>query len=87
MAENSGQKRQFWVKSRSLPAEYDDMTGLGLLPAGLFSFLEESCFACDGEQGSEMHPLWTITLKRPGLRGIVQSNKMLVATLYFWRNM
>ena len=40
MAENSGLKRQFWVKSRIMPAEYDDMTGLGLLPVGLFSFKE-----------------------------------------------
>ena len=41
MTENSGQKRQFRVESRSLVAKYDDMTGLGLLPVGLFSFMEE----------------------------------------------
>ena len=39
MVENSGQKRQVWVKSRSLPVEYDDMTGLESFLAGLFVFL------------------------------------------------
>ena len=46
---NSGYKRQFWVKSRSLPTEYDDMAGLGSLPAGLFSFSEERYFKCDAK--------------------------------------
>jgi len=64
-AQNSGYKRQFWVKSRSLPTEYDDMTGLEMLPTGLFSFPEEKYLRRDADLRPEMHPLWTITIKRP----------------------
>ena len=70
---NSGYKGQFWVKSRSLPTEYDDMAGLGSIPAGLFSFREESTVENIAGMKKEMHPLWTITIKRPKYKGIVQS--------------
>ena len=61
------------MKSRIVTAEYDNMTGLGVLPAGLFSFRKESTVENIAGQKKEMHPLWTIILKRPGLRGIVHS--------------
>ena len=84
IAENNRHKRQFRVKSRIVPAEYDDTIGWGLIPAGLFAFLEEGYFACDDELGSDMHPLWTITINRLGLRGIVQSKKAITKP---YRNM
>jgi len=55
------------------PFEYGDMTGLGMLPAGLFSFPEEKYIRCDAELRPEMHPLWTITTKGPNYKAIVQS--------------
>ena len=72
-AKNSGYKRQFWVKSRIVPAEYDNMTGLGVLPAGLFLCLGEKTIRKSSLQQTEMHPLWTIISKRPEYRRIVHS--------------
>ena len=65
IAENSVQKRQFRVRSRITLAEYNDMTGLGLLPAGLFLFSEEMILKNIPFWKMKMHPLWTITIKRP----------------------
>ena len=73
IAENSEQKRQFWVKSRSLHDECDDIAGLGSFPAGLFAFSEKECERFISRLRIDMHPLWTITIKRPKLRGSVQS--------------
>ena len=56
-----------------MPTEYDEMTGWGLLPTGLF------CSFGNGWRGIiswlriEMHPLWTIAIKRPGYIRIVHS--------------
>lgn len=66
-----------------MPVENDDMTCLGLLPAGLFSFMEERYFACDDELELEMHTLRTITLKRPGLRVIVRSMRCSILPFIF----
>ena len=57
-----------------MPAVYDDMTGLGLLPAGLFSFGEERHVGNIIGLRKEMHLLWTIPIERPGLSGIVHSS-------------
>ena len=56
-----------------MPTEYDEMTGWGLLPAGLFCSLGNGWRGIISWLRIEMHPLWTITIKRPGLSGIVQS--------------
>ena len=84
--EKSGQKRQFRVRSRILTAEYDDMTGLGLLPAGLFLFPREKTIWNSQLQQTEMHPLWTITIKRPKYKGIVHSVESVNRLVYI-RNM
>ena len=52
------------------------MTGLGSFPAGLFLFPEEKILGNSSFQQKEMHPLWTITIKRPNCKGIVQSMKI-----------
>lgn len=49
------------------------MTGLGVLLAGLFSFLEEKYERNLAGLKKEMHPLWTIIIKRPGYMRIVHS--------------
>ena len=49
------------------------MTGLGSFPADLFLFPEEKILGNSSFQQKEMHPLWTITIKRPGYMGIVLS--------------
>ena len=49
------------------------MTGLGSFSAGLFLFPEEKILGNSSFQQKEMHPLWTITIKRPGCMEIVQS--------------
>ena len=74
------------MKSRSLPTEYDDMAGLGSLPAGLFSFREESTVGNIAGMKKEMRPLWTITIKRPTYKGIVHSVESVNRLVYI-RNM
>ena len=71
IAENSGISRQFREKSRIIPTECDDMTGLGSFPAGLFLFPREKTIWNSQLQQTEMHPLWTITINRPGYMRIV----------------
>ena len=61
------------MKSRIISTEYDDMTGYGLLPAGLFLYLGERYARNVAGLKKEMHLLWTITIKRPGYKRIVHS--------------
>ena len=65
------------MKSRNIPAEYDDMTGLEVLPAGLFLFLREKILRNGSLLQTEMHPLWTIAIKRPEYNGNVLSMTIL----------
>ena len=46
---------------------------IGIAPTGLFSFPEEKYLRRDADLRPEMHPLWTITTKRPKHKEIVQS--------------
>ena len=60
-----------------MPFDYGDMTGLGLLPAGLFLFPKEKILRNSSLQQTEMHPLWTIAIKRPEYNGNVLSMTIL----------
>ena len=58
------------------------MTGLGSFPSGLFLFPEEKILGNSSFQQKEMHPLWTITIKRPKYKGIVQSVESVNRLVY-----